>query len=157
MALKVAIQMDPIDRIDIGGDFTFALALEAQDRGHKLWYYLPKHLAQRGDKVSTRAHTLAVRNERGNHFTIGGAEPLDLATMRRRPAAPGPALRYGLHHDHAHPRAPAQGTLVVNDPLGAQLARESLRHEFPDLMPPTLITSDPKRSAPSAPNTARSW
>src|SRR5262245_28291220 len=81
MSLAVAIQMDPIDRIDIGGDSTFALALEAQSRGHKLWYYLPKHLAQRDGKVSTRAHTLTVRNERGNHFTIGPAQPLDLATM----------------------------------------------------------------------------
>ena len=84
MALTVAFQMDPIERIDIGGDSTFALALEAQTRGHKLWYYLPKHLMQRDGKVSARAQPLALRNERGNHFTLGTAETLDLETIEAR-------------------------------------------------------------------------
>jgi glutathione synthase len=52
MSLTVAIQMDPIERIDIAGDSTFALALEAQKRGHKLWYYLPRTLVQRGTGIS---------------------------------------------------------------------------------------------------------
>jgi glutathione synthase len=143
MPVNVAIQMDPIDRIDIGGDSTFALALEAQNRGHKLWYYLPKHLAQRGSKVTTRAHTLAVRNERGNHFTIGPAEPLDLSTMdvvllRQDP----PFDMTYITTTHMLERLPKR-TLVVNDPYWVRNSPEKLFvTEYPDLMPPTLITSD---------------
>ena len=81
MTLSVAFQMDPIERIDIGGDSTFALALEAQARGHKLWYYLPTHLTQRDGKIATRAQALTVRNERGNHFSLGAEEPLDLSRV----------------------------------------------------------------------------
>ena len=143
MSVTVAIQMDPIDRIDIGGDSTFALALEAQNRGHKLWYYLPKHLAQRGDKVTTRAHTLKLRNERGNHFTIGDAEPLDLSTMdvvllRQDP----PFDMTYITTTHILERL-SKRTLVVNDPYWVRNSPEKVFvTEFPDLMPPTLITSD---------------
>jgi glutathione synthase len=135
--------MDPIDRIDIGGDSTFALALEAQARGHKLWYYLPKHLAQRGDKVTTRAHTLAVRNERGKHFTIGSAEPLDLATMDVVLLRQDPPFDMSyITTTHMLERLPKR-TLVVNDPYWVRNSPEKLFvTEYPDLMPPTLITSD---------------
>src|SRR5690242_2716278 len=67
MTLTVAIQMDPIERIDIRGDSTFALALEAQARGHRLLYYGPRDLSLREQDVVTQVRTLAVRNERGNH------------------------------------------------------------------------------------------
>jgi glutathione synthase len=143
MPVNVAIQMDPIDRIDIGGDSTFALALEAQSRGHKLWYYLPKHLAQRDGKVSTRAQTLAVRNERGNHFTLGNVEPLDLATMDVVLLRQDPPFDMGyITTTHILERLPKR-TLVVNDPYWVRNSPEKVfTTEFPDLMPPTLITSD---------------
>lgn len=145
MPLTVAIQMDPIDRIDIGGDSTFALALEAQARGHKLWYYLPKHLVQQGAKVSAaRAHTLTVRNERGNHHTIGAPQPLDLATVDVVLLRQDPPFDMGyITTTHMLERLPKR-VLVVNDPYWVRNSPEKVFvTEFPDLMPPTLITSDP--------------
>ena len=145
MPLTVAIQMDPIERIDIGGDSTFALALEAQSRGHKLWYYLPKHLAQQGGKITTRAHTLQVRNERGTHFTTGPAEPLDLATVDVVLLRQDPPFDMGyITTTHMLERLPKRVT-VVNDPYWVRNSPEKVFvTEFPDLMPPTLITSDPE-------------
>jgi glutathione synthase len=143
MPLTVAIQMDPIDKIDIGGDSTFALALEAQARGHKLWYYLPKHLAQRDGKVATRAHTLQVRNERGNHFTLGAQQPLDLSTVDVVLLRQDPPFDMGyITTTHILERLPKR-VLVVNDPYWVRNSPEKVFvTEFPDLMPPTLITSD---------------
>lgn len=143
MSLTVAIQMDPIDRIDIGGDSTFALALEAQKRGHRLWYYLPKALAQRGDRISTRAQELTVRNERGNHFTLGPMEHLDLATtdvvlLRQDP----PFDMAYITTTNILERLPKR-VLVVNDPYWVRNSPEKVFvTEYPDLMPPTLVTSD---------------
>jgi glutathione synthase len=143
MSLAVAIQMDPIDRIDIGGDSTFAIALEAQNRGHKLWYYLPKHLAQRDGKVSARAQTLSVRNERGNHFTLGEPQMVDLGTMDVVHLRQDPPFDMGyITTTHILERLPKR-TLVVNDPYWVRNSPEKVFvTEFPDLMPPTLITSD---------------
>src|SRR5580698_5033320 len=81
MALTVAIQMDPIEKIDINGDSTFALALEAQARGHKLLYYGPRELSFRDGLVVARARPLSVRPVKGDHFTLGETAVLDLATM----------------------------------------------------------------------------
>ncbi len=143
MSLTVAIQMDPIDRIDIGGDSTFALALEAQSRGHKLWYYLPKHLAQRDGKIAARAQTLAVRNERGNHFTLGPPRMLDLETMDVVLLRQDPPFDMGyITTTHLLERLPKK-VLVVNDPYWVRNSPEKVFvTEFPDLMPTTLITSD---------------
>jgi len=71
MGLTVAIQMDPIERIDIGGDSTFALALEAQGRGHNLLYYGPRDLSFRDGKVSAHVRPLHVRAVKGDHFALG--------------------------------------------------------------------------------------
>lgn len=145
MPLTVAIQMDPIDKIDIGGDSTFALALEAQGRGHRLWYYLPKALVQRADRVSTRAQPLTVRNERGNHFTLGQPEDLELSNvdvvlLRQDP----PFDMAYITTTHILERLPKK-VLVVNDPYWVRNSPEKVFvTEFPDLMPPTLITSDPE-------------
>ena len=145
MPLTVAIQMDPIDRIDIAGDSTFALALEAKARGHKLWYYLPKHLAQRDGKITTRAQTLDVRNERGNHHTLGPLQPLDLATMDVVLLRQDPPFDMGyITTTHLLERLPKSVT-VVNDPYWVRNSPEKVFvTEFPDLMPTTLITSDPE-------------
>ena len=69
--LRVAIQMDPIHGIDIGGDSTFAMALEAQSRGHRLWHYLPEAMRFRDGVLTATAHPLAVRAVRGDHYTFG--------------------------------------------------------------------------------------
>jgi glutathione synthase len=145
MSLTVAIQMDPIERIDIGGDSTFALALEAQSRGHKLWYYLPKHLMQRDGKVSALAHELSVRNERGNHYSIGDEQVLDLSgvdvvMLRQDP----PFDMSYITTTHMLERLPKR-VLVANDPYWVRNSPEKIFvTEFPDLMPPTLISSDPR-------------
>ena len=146
MPLAVAVQMDTIDRIDIGGDSTFALALEAQSRGHRLWYYLPKALVQRGETViAARAHELQVRNERGNHFTLGSAQPLDLATMDVVLLRQDPPFDMGyITTTHMLERLPKR-VMVVNDPYWVRNSPEKIFvTEYPDLMPPTLVTSDPE-------------
>src|SRR5215210_4713673 len=81
MALSVAVQMDPIEGIDIKGDSTFALMLEAQSRGHRLRYYQPRSLALEGAHVRASAHAIEVRDEPGRHFSLSAAERIDLADM----------------------------------------------------------------------------
>src|ERR1700761_8873667 len=81
MALTVAIQMDPIEKIDINGDSTFALALEAQGRGHGLFYYGPKDLSWRDGKVTACMRPLTVKNVKGDHFALGEAAVRDLSTL----------------------------------------------------------------------------
>ena len=78
---NVAVQMDPIDKINIRGDSTFALLLEAQKRGHRLSYYTPDKLAQRGDKVFATVHPLEVRDQAGSHFTLGDAKRTELTAF----------------------------------------------------------------------------
>ncbi len=143
MALAVAIQMDPIESIDILGDSTFALALEAQYRGHELYYYGPRDLSFRDGILSARMQPLAVRNERGNHYTLGQASRRDLARhqvvlMRQDP----PFDMAYITATHLLERL-APGTLVVNDPFQVRNAPEKLFVTlFKQFMPPTLITSD---------------
>jgi glutathione synthase len=143
MSLKVAVQMDPIERINIGGDSTFALLLEAQTRGHELSYYTPDRLAMRDGSVFAGVQPLAVRDQVGDHFTLGEARRLPLASfdvilMRQDP--PFDLAYISATHllERIHPR-----TLVVNDPAHVRNAPEKVFvTEFPDLMPPTLLTRD---------------
>jgi glutathione synthase len=143
MSLAVAIQMDPLDAIDIEADSTFALALEAQRRGHGLYHYLPQALTFRNGRVTARARALAVRRERGNHFALGEPEVIDLAgvdvvLMRQDPPFDMAYITATHLLEHIHP-----DTLVVNDPVHVRNAPEKLfATHFSDLMPPTLITSD---------------
>ena len=143
MTLNVAVQMDPIERVAIAGDTTFALMLEAQARGHALHYYRPEHLTLRGDKVLARAAVVEVRDMLGDHFTLGEAATLDLATMdvvllRQDPPFD---LAY-ITSTHLLERLPRR-TLVVNDPASVRNAPEKLFVlDFPQLMPATLITRD---------------
>ena len=143
MSLAVAIQMDPIDSIDINADSTFALALEAQARGHSLYHYLPRELSLREGRVVATARPLAVRREEDNHFTLGEAVSVDLATMDvvlMRQDPPFDMAYISATHllEHIHP-----ATLVVNDPVHVRNAPEKLFvTHFAELMPPTLITTD---------------
>src|ERR1700761_8096268 len=143
MALTVAIQMDPIERIDIAGDSTFALALEAQQRGHSLLYYGPRDLTFRENKVTARVRPLHVRAVKGDHFALGEAFVYDLSAadvilMRQDPPFDMAYITATHILERLHPK-----TLVVNDPGQVRNAPEKLFvTEFADFVPPTLITSD---------------
>lgn len=143
MSLAVAIQMDPIESIDIDADSTFVLALEAQRRGHGLYYYLPQNLSLKHGRATARAWPLTVRREKGRHFELGAMETLDLATMdvvlmRQDPPFDMAYITATHVLEHIHPQ-----TMVVNDPVWVRNAPEKLFvTHFPDMMPPTLITSD---------------
>ncbi|MBN9531974.1 MAG: glutathione synthase [Alphaproteobacteria bacterium] len=143
MTLLAAVQMDPIERIDIRGDSTFALALEAQARGHTLLYYGPRDLTFLDGTVSAKVRPLIVRNEVGNHFTLGEMERFDLSKadvvlMRQDPPFDMAYITATHLLERIHPK-----TLVVNDPFHVRNAPEKLFVTlFKDLMPPTLITSD---------------
>lgn len=143
MSLAVAIQMDPIQSININADSTFMLAQEAQARGHALFHYLPSQLAFKNGRVVARVRPLTVRRQWGDHFTLGDEQLIDLATMdvvlmRQDPPFDMAYITATHLLEHVHPR-----TLVVNDPVHVRNAPEKLLvTHFPGLMPPTLITSD---------------
>jgi glutathione synthase len=143
MSLAVAIQMDPIEPIDIDADSTFVLALEAQRRGHGLYHYLRQELSFRDGRVCARARPLEVRRERGNHASLGETEVIDLAAldivlMRQDPPFDMAYITATHLLEHVHPE-----TLVVNDPVHVRNAPEKLFvTHFGPLMPPTLISSD---------------
>jgi glutathione synthase len=143
MALTVAIQMDPIDKIDINGDSTFALALEAQARGHGLLYYGPRDLSFNGGKVTAHVKPLIVRAVKGDHFTLGEGAVRDLSTvdvvlMRQDPPFDMSYITATHILERIHPK-----TLVVNNPAEVRNAPEKLFvTEFPEFIPPTLISSD---------------
>ncbi len=143
MSLAVAIQMDPISSIDIAADSSFVMALEAQRRGHGLFHYLPQHLSFRHNRLFARVQPLEVRRKEGDHYTLGAAEMMDLATMdvilmRQDPPFDMAYITATHLLEHIHPQ-----TLVVNDPVSVRNAPEKLFvTHFAELMPPTLITSD---------------
>jgi glutathione synthase len=143
MSLTVAIQMDPIEKIDIAGDSTFALAMEAQARGHGLLYYGPRDLSFREGKVTARVRPLNVRPVKGDHFALGEAFVYDLAAanvilMRQDPPFDMSYISATHILERLHPK-----TLVVNNPREVRNAPEKLFvTEFADFIPPTLITSD---------------
>ena len=143
MTLSVAVQMDPIERINIRGDSTFALLLEAQRRGHELRYYTPDRLAMAQGRVFAGVQPLNVRDELGSHFALGEPTRTDLATfdvilMRQDPPFDLAYVTATHLLERIHP-----DTLVVNDPAEVRNAPEKmLVMQFPALMPPTLITRD---------------
>jgi glutathione synthetase, prokaryotic len=143
VSLAVAIQMDPVETIDINADSTFALALEAQKRGHALFHYLPSHLALKNGRVFARVRPFRVRREKGNHASLGDETLVDLATMdvvlmRQDPPFDMAYITATHLLEHIHPR-----TLVVNDPVQVRNAPEKLLvTHFEGLLPPTLITAD---------------
>jgi glutathione synthase len=143
MKLNVAVQMDPIARINIRGDSTFALLLEAQKRGHALSYYTPDRLSLRGEELVAPVQVLSVRDEVGDHFTLGEPrrEPLaqyDVILLRQDPPFDLAYITSTHFLERLHPK-----TLVVNNPASVRNAPEKIFvMDFPDLMPPTLISRD---------------
>ncbi|WP_293854503.1 glutathione synthase [uncultured Alsobacter sp.] len=143
MPLSVAVQMDPIEKINITGDSTFALMLEAQARGHKLFYYTPDKLSMRDGKVTAPVQPVTVQDVKGNHVSFGESEVRDLSTfdvvlLRQDPPFDLAYITTTHILERIHPK-----TLVVNNPAEVRNAPEKIFvTEFPDLMPPTLITRD---------------
>jgi glutathione synthase len=141
MSLNVACQMDPIDRIDIRGDSTFAILLEAQRRGHDIFYYTPQNLALIGDSLMARGSTLRVADRLGAHFETSDDCTVDLATLdvvllRQDPPFDMAYITTTHLLERIHPR-----TLVVNDPAHVRNAPEKIFVlDFLDLMPPTIVT-----------------
>lgn len=141
--LQVAVQMDPMESIDIDGDSSFALMLEAQRRGHSLWHYLVSDLWLEAGALRARVRPVTVERERGAHFTAGAAQVIDLGSMdvvlmRQDPPFDMAYITATHLLEHIHPK-----TLVVNDPAAVRNAPEKLLvMEFPDLMPPTMIAWD---------------
>jgi len=144
MSLAVAVQMDPIHAINIDADSTFALMLEAQSRGHGLWYYTPKTLSLHGGRVIAKAQRIRdIRRKKGDHVELEPVQTLDLSMMdvvllRQDPPFDMAYITTTHLLERIHPR-----TLVVNDPIHVRNAPEKLFvTHFQDLMPPTLITVD---------------
>ena len=143
MPLTVAVQMDPIERIRIAGDSTFALLIEAQARGHALLYYTPDRLRLEGARLLTQAQPLRVKDVEGEYFSLGEARRVDLADLDvvlLRQDPPFDLAYVTTTHllERIHP-----GTLVVNAPRAVRDAPEKLFvMDFPELMPPTLIARD---------------
>ena len=144
MALDVAIQMDHISTVAIGGDTTFALALEAQRRGHRLFHYTPDRLSMRNATVRAALEALEVRDVKGDHYTLGEPQSVDLKEMdvvllRQDPPFDMNYITTTHILERIHPQ-----TLVVNDPAWVRNSPEkTFVTEFPHLMPETLITRDP--------------
>jgi glutathione synthase len=143
VSLNIAVQMDPIERINIRGDSTFAMLLEAERRGHALSYYTPDRLAMRTTEVFATVQPLNVRDAEGSHFTLGEPQRVELSRfdvvlMRQDPPFDLAYITATHLLERIHP-----GTLVVNDPAQVRNAPEKMFvMEFPDLMPPTLLTRD---------------
>jgi len=145
MSLRVAVQMDPIEKINIAGDTTFLLMLAAQRRGHSLYVYEPVHLSYEDGKPFARARKVALRDIKGDHVTAGDYEKLDLAEdvdvilMRQDPPFDVAYITATYFLETVHPK-----TLVVNNPTSVRDAPEKLlATRFPGLQPPTLVSSDP--------------
>jgi len=142
MPLRVAVQMDPMEKINIAGDSTFAIMLGAQARGHQLWHYEAGDLSFSGDRLRTPGHPVTVQRIAGNHFLFGDpvtldlAEDVDVVLMRQDPPFD---LAY-ITATHLLERIQHK-TLVVNDPAAVRNAPEKLFVlDFARFMPPTLIT-----------------
>ena len=144
MSLSVAVQMDHIASIRLAGDSTFALMLEAEKRGHSLFHYTPDKLTLRSGRVTAAIEPVAVRDEPGNHFTLGSPEKTDLSTLdvvllRQDPPFDMAYLSTTYMLERIHP-----ATLVVTDPAEVRDAPEKLLvMNYPELMPETIITRDP--------------
>ena len=143
MKLTIAVQMDPIQRINIKGDSTFALMLEAQKRGHALAYYTPDRLALLDGRLFSTIEDLTVRDQAGDHFTLGAPRRVDMSAfdvvlLRQDPPFDLSYITTTHFLERIHPK-----TLVVNDPAHVRNAPEKIFvTEFPDLMPPTLVSRD---------------
>src|SRR5258708_21371279 len=142
MGLAVAIQMDPVDTINIDADSTFALALEAQVRGHALFHYLPQALTLRDGRLYAHGRSLEVFRRYGNHHKFGEFQVLDLdgfdvILMRQDP----PFDMAYITATHLLELLPVEGPLLGNDPHSLPNAPEKrFALRFTEFIPPTLLS-----------------
>ncbi|EAR51436.1 glutathione synthetase [Oceanicola granulosus HTCC2516] len=143
MPLNVAIQMDPIEPIDIEADSTFRIAEEAQARGHRLFYYTPDRIAYDEGRVTARGWPLTVQRVEGDHFRLGEEQEVDLAEFDVVWLRQDPPFDMGyITTTHLLDRL-RDTTLVVNEPFWVRNYPEKLLVlDFPDLTPPTMIARD---------------
>ena len=145
MALNVAIQMDPVEAVNIETDTTFLMMMGAQSRGHALWVYAPDHLSLEDGRVFARGRSLTLQSVKGDHHRLGGFETrelseMDVVLMRQDPPFDLAYITATHFLERIHPK-----TLVVNDPAQVRNAPEKLFvTEFAGVQPPTLVTSDPE-------------
>ena len=143
MSLNVAFQMDHIDTLSISGDTTFALCLEAQKRGHKIFHYTPDKLTYKNGKTTSLIEPLQVMDDEDNHFIIGKSFEtdfldIDFVLMRQEP----PFNMNYITYTHLLEHLP-KNTRVINNPISVRNAPEKLLVTFfEDLMPETLISLD---------------
>ncbi len=144
MSLKVAVQMDPIERINIETDSTFMMMMEAQSRGHSLFVYTPDKLSLEEGRVTARGRPVTVQAVKGDHVAFGETrvvdmiDDVDVVLMRQDPPFDMAYITATHFLDKIHPQ-----TLVVNNPTEVRNAPEKLFvTDFPGVQPPTLITSD---------------
>ena len=163
-SLRIAVQMDPLEGINVGGDSTFALMLEAQARGHRLWHYLADELDWVEGRVIANARPVEVERPAeagaphfrwlGERARIDMADSIDVVLMRQDP----PFDMGYITATHVLERAQAAGVLVVNDPASVRNAPEKLFVlNFADLMPPPSSPVRSKRRRPSVQSMARWW
>ena len=144
MSLTIGVQMDPLENIDVSADSTIALALEAQNRGHKLFHYLATSLTLHMTEVLARTRPFRLAKTNKQLFKMGDEEfssldSMDVILMRQDPPFDMAYITATHILEHLPPR-----TLVVNNPAAVRNSPEKLLvTHFPDLMPPTLVTSDP--------------
>jgi len=145
MSLKVAIQMDPVERINIETDSTFMMMMEAQTRGHSLWVYTPDRISLEEGRVTARGRPLTLQAVKGDHHRLGDYEvrelsEMDVVLMRQDPPFDMAYITATHFLEVIHPK-----TLVVNNPIEVRNAPEKLFVTgFEGVQPPTLITSDPE-------------
>jgi glutathione synthase len=141
---NVAVQMDHVKSINITGDSTFAMSIEAQARGYKLFHYTPDRLSMLDGKIYTTVEPMELRDVKGDHYTLGEPERIDLSTMDVVLLRQDPPFDMGyITSTHLLERIQPK-TLVVNDPAWVRNSPEKIFvTEFADLMPRTLITRDP--------------
>ena len=141
MTLKVACQMDPIDAIDVAGDTTFAILLEAQARGHSVFFYTPENLALDGQRLLARGHDVEMRDTITDHVTmaserVADIREFDVVLLRQDPPFDMQYITTTHLLERVHP-----DVLVVNDPHHVRNAPEKVFVlDYQDLMPPTIVT-----------------
>ena len=149
MSLRIAVQMDHISTVSIAGDTSFALCLEAQNRGHSLFHYTPDRLSMRDGTVTAACEPMTLRDVEGDHFSLGERKQTDLVRDGCRAAASGSALRHELHH--TPPMCWSGSTRrhwwSTIRPGCATVREKIFVTEYPDLMPETLISKDPDEIA----------
>ncbi len=143
MTLRVAVQMDPLENINIAGDSSFALMLAAQLRGYELFHYDVGDLTlDEDDRLHAVARPVRVRRVVGDHFEADAPVRLDLrrdvdvVLMRQDP----PFHMGYITATHLLERIEGE-TLVVNNPVSVRNAPEKVFVlDYRRFMPPTLVT-----------------